>query len=179
MKRSTSRVIPSLWKSTFRRILLPSALLVCAASAQAIAHDYYYVVAKHSNKCLHQHGATQGNGDAITQWSCVNQPNVKLELRRAGGGYYFLKFKHSEKCVHQHGATFGDGDPITQWQCVNQPNVKIKRIPAGGGYYWLQFQHSGKCVHQHGGTSGNGDAITQWACINQPNVLWRFVKAPD
>src|SRR4051812_17222054 len=70
--------------------LMLSTLLFCAAAQQANAHDYYYVVTKHSNKCLHQHGATQGNGDAITQWDCIDQPNVKLERISAGFPFYFL-----------------------------------------------------------------------------------------
>ena len=30
--------------------------------------------------CLHQHGATMGNGDNITAWECVDQPNVRWEF---------------------------------------------------------------------------------------------------
>ena len=138
----------------------------------------YFVVAKHSGKCLHQHGATQGNGDPITQWDCVDQPNVKLEEVPAGEGYVFLKFQHSGKCVHQYGATQGNGDRITQWECVNQPNVKLKKVPASDGYFFLKFQHSGKCVHQQGATQGNGDPITQWDCVDQPNVQWKFKPVP-
>lgn len=52
-------------------------------SNTAIASNYFYVIAKHSGKCLHQHGGTTGNGDPITQWECVNQPNVLWKLRPA------------------------------------------------------------------------------------------------
>jgi len=107
--------------------------LLAFTGSHASAADYFFVVAKHSNKCLHQHGATQGNGDRITQWECVNQPNVKVERIPAGDGHVFLKFQHSGKCVHQHGATQGNGDPITQWDCVNQPKVKLKILPAADG----------------------------------------------
>jgi hypothetical protein len=156
--------------------LLLSTVLLFATGSYASAADYYQLEVRHSNKCLHQHGGTQGNGDRITQWDCVNQPNVKVEVLPAGGNFHFLRFQHSGKCVHQHGGTQGNGDAITQWDCVNQPNVKVEIVPAGGQYYFLRFQHSGKCVHQHGGTQGNGDAITQWDCVNQPNVMWKFVR---
>jgi hypothetical protein len=63
-------------------ILLFFAVFFVAGS-QANAQDYYYIVAKHSGKCLHQHGGTQGNGDPITQWDCVNEPNVLWQLRPA------------------------------------------------------------------------------------------------
>jgi hypothetical protein len=136
---------------------------------------YYYIRAKHSNKCLHQHGGTHGNGDPITQWDCVDQPNVQWRIEPSPTpGYYFIKARHSDKCAHQHGGTYENGDPITQWDCVNQANVKWRIIPAGNNYYYIRVQHSGKCMHVHGGGWGNGDPITQWSCINQPNVQWTF-----
>ena len=104
--------------------------LALMASSQANAAEYFFLVAKHSGKCLQQAGATQGNGDAITQWTCVNQPNVKLKVVPADDGYFFLKFEHSGKCVQQAGATQGNGDAITQWDCVDQPNVQWKFQPA-------------------------------------------------
>jgi hypothetical protein len=107
-----------------------STLLFFAAGLQANAADYYNVVAKHSNKCLHQFGGTQANGGAITQWDCVDQPNVKLEIIPVGG-YNFLRFQHSGKCVHQHGGTQANGDAITQWDCMYQPNVLWKLVPVG------------------------------------------------
>jgi Ricin-type beta-trefoil lectin domain-like len=136
---------------------------------------YYYIRAKHSKKCLHQHGGVLDNGAPITQWDCVDQENVQWRIEPSPTkGYYYIKARHSDKCAHQHGGTYGDGDPITQWECVNQGNVKWKIVSAGKGYYYIKAQHSGKCMHVHGGGSGNGDPITQWSCINQPNVQWTF-----
>jgi hypothetical protein len=136
---------------------------------------YYYIRAKHSNKCLHQHGGTTGNGDPITQWDCVDQGNVQWRIEPSPDkNYYYIKARHSDKCAHQHGGTTGNGDPITQWECVNQGNVKWRLIPAGKNYFHIQAQHSKKCMHVHGGGSANGAAITQWSCIDQANVLWRF-----
>jgi ricin-type beta-trefoil lectin protein len=53
-----------------------------ATYAQVSAAEYFFLVAKHSGKCVHQAGATQGNGDPITQWDCVNQPNVQWKFRK-------------------------------------------------------------------------------------------------
>jgi hypothetical protein len=136
---------------------------------------YYYIRAKHSDKCLHQHGGTFGNGDPITQWDCVDEYNVQWELEPSPEhGYYFIKTRHSGKCAHQHGATYANGDRITQWDCINEGNVKWRLIPAPHDYFFIQVQHSGKCLHVHGGGWENGAPITQWDCINQPNVLWWF-----
>lgn len=150
-----------------------SEALMAESQSELAPSNFYYVRAKHSGKCLHQSGATFGNGDPITQWECVDQPNVQWEfVASPDPGSYFIKVRHSGKCAHQLGWTFNNGDPIAQWDCINQDNVKWRLIPASGGYYYIQVQHSGKCLHQSGATFGNGDPITQWDCINQPNVLW-------
>lgn len=136
--------------------------------------NWYYIRAKHSDKCLHQHGAVLHNGGPITQWDCVDQYNVQWQFQHAPDGYYYIRARHSGKCAHQHGATQGNGDPITQWDCINQPNVKWRVIPAPNNHHYLQVQHSAKCMHVHGARWENGTPITQWDCINQPNVLWWF-----
>jgi len=145
---------------------------------QLQAPRYLFIRAKHSGKCLHQLGATQGNGDRITQWDCVNQPNVKLEKISAGDGYFFLKFAHSGKCVHLHGASAENGAAITQWECIDQPNLKWREEPVGDGYSYLRSVQTNKCIHQQGATQGNGDPITQWDCVDQPNVQWKLEPAP-
>lgn len=145
--------------------------------AAPVATDgtYYYIRAKHSNKCLHQHGHSYGNGDKITQWACVDQYNVHWRFDPSPDpDYYYISVRHSGKCVHQHGHSYKNGDKITQWDCVNQGNVKVRIVPAGEDYYYLQFQHSNKCIHVHEAAANNGASITQWSCINQPNVQWYF-----
>jgi uncharacterized protein YkwD len=151
----------------------------CGVDQPAASSELWYLKARHSGKCLHQHGGTHADGAPITQWDCVNQPNVKLRRIDHGDGTSFLQFAHSNKCVHLHGASTADGAAITQWSCIHQPNVKWRIEPAGGGHVFVRSASSGKCVHQHGGTYGNGDRITQWACINQPNVQWQLVRAPQ
>lgn len=153
----------------------PSEVVLDGAAEAWVPVTYYYIRAKHSDKCLHQHGGTLTNGGAITQWDCIDQGNVQWRIEPSPTpGYYFIKARHSDKCAHQHGGTYGNGDPITQWDCVNQGNLKWRIKHVGNNYYHIQVQHSGKCMHVHGGGWGNGDAITQWTCINQPNVLWTF-----
>ena len=149
-----------------------AALLLLAWAPAAGAQEYYFIKARHSGKCLHQHGGTYRNGDPITQWDCVEEPNVKLQKVPAGGDTFFLKFAHSGKCVHLHGDLAANGTPITQWDCIDLPNVKWREQPVGGGYVYLRSASTDKCIHQHGGTQGNGDPITQWDCVDEPNVQW-------
>lgn len=37
----------------------------------------YVKIQSSTGLCLHQHGATHGNGDLITGWECVDQGNVR------------------------------------------------------------------------------------------------------
>jgi hypothetical protein len=149
--------------------------VLLAAAPAASAQEFYFIKAKHSGKCLHQHGGTYGDGDRITQWDCVDEPNVKVQKVPAGDDTFFLKFWHSGKCVHLHGGYPANGTPITQWQCLNLPNVKWREQDAGDGYVYLRSVATDKCIHQHVGTQGNGDPITQWDCVDEPNVQWMLV----
>jgi hypothetical protein len=149
-----------------------AAILLLAAALPASAQEWYFITARHSGKCLHQHGGTFGNGDRITQWDCVEEPNVKLQKVPADGDTFFLRFGHSGKCVHLPGPSAANGTPITQWDCIDLPNVKWRQQDAGGGYVYLRSAATDKCIHQHIGTHGNGDPITQWDCVDEPNVQW-------
>ncbi len=154
--------------------LLLIALTLLSGFSTAQAGELLFVEARHSGKCLHVTNASQENGAAVTQWDCIDKPNVKLEELPAGDGYVFLRFVHSGKCLHVSNGSQENAAPITQWDCIDKPNVKIRKKPAGEGYFHLSFQHSGKCVHQANGVQNNGGAITQWDCIDKPNVLWRI-----
>ena len=159
-----------------RRVLRSCAwlILLLASSPDVDAQEYYFIKAKHSGKCLHQHGGIRGNGARITQWDCVHEPNVKLQKIPAGGDTFFLRFAHSGQCVHLHGGYSANGTAISQWDCIDLPNVKWREAPAGEGYVYLRSVATNKCIHQHGGTQGNGDRITQWDCVDEPNVKWLF-----
>lgn len=76
----------------FKKLILlvgMSAMLVWVCAPDASAVEYWLLQAKHSGKCLDQRGATQGNGDKISQWDCLNQPNkfqVNMELSAKSSG---------------------------------------------------------------------------------------------
>jgi Ricin-type beta-trefoil lectin domain-like len=41
---------------------------------------YFYIVNKASNKCMQVDGASNDDGATISQWDCVDQPNVKWKI---------------------------------------------------------------------------------------------------
>jgi len=159
----------------------PYQVVVMRANlAISAREDEFFLVAGHSGKCLHQHGGTHGDGDSITQWACVDQPNVKIRRMDVGDGTgtFFLQFVHSGKCVHLEGASSNEDAKITQSSCIRQSNVEWRMMPASGDDTFYSVSHaSGKCIHQLGATEGNGDQIAQRSCSDQPNFQWKLVPA--
>jgi hypothetical protein len=116
-----------------------------AAFAQSLI-----LIAKHSSKCAQVNGASNDNGAAVSQWDCVNQPNVHWRKVYLGGGLFQLKARHSGKCAQVNGASHANGAIVSQWTCVDQRNVKWRERPAGGGYVYLVNNESGKCMQVNG-----------------------------
>ncbi|EIJ35519.1 RICIN domain-containing protein [Thiothrix nivea] len=173
---------PLLFTSLF--LVLVGTGLTTTANAEPASDGTFYIKAKHSGKCVHQHGQINDNGGNVTQWDCVNQDNVKLERIPTGSGYFLLRFKHSGKCVTVENDSLDRDANIIQWDCNydgprNQTWHMVKASNSPTDPYVQIQSGNGACLHQHGATNGNGDNITQWDCINQPNVLWKFTPAPN
>lgn len=161
--------------STAFSALLGTAWMMTAV-AQPVPESVFYLKAQHSGKCAHQHGASQAEGAAVTQWECVDQPNVRIEKIPAGSGYFFLRFQHSGKCLTVEGDKRTNGTPIIQQTCnyAGPVGQTWMQLPGEGKY--VKFQSTtGLCLHQHGNTTNNGDPITGWECVDQPNVRWEIV----
>lgn len=104
--------------------LVAAVMIPASTSAQIVPYSYFYIVAKHSNKCAQVNGASGANGAVISQWDCLNQNNVKWYLYEAGEGYLYIRAKHNNKCAQVNRASGLNGAVISQWDCVNQNNVK-------------------------------------------------------
>ena len=146
------------------------------SSAEPASEGVFQLKAQHSGKCVHQHGATMDEGGAVTQWTCVDQPNLRIEKLTAGSGYFFLRFQHSGKCLTVENEGRSNGTPIIQQSCnyAGPIGQTWKELPGDGRYVKIQSS-TGLCLHQHGNTSGDGDPITGWECVDQPNVRWELV----
>lgn len=151
-----------------------------AASSHAAKPSYYFIKAKHSNKCVSQSGAVKTEGGRVTQWDCIDAPNIKLEKISVGGDSFMLRFPHSDKCLTVEGAKVANGTNIIQSTCQLETapaEQTWQEVPTSTQPY-VQIQSTlGACLHQHGATQENGGNITLWQCVNQPNVEWKFVKA--
>ncbi|WP_028490415.1 RICIN domain-containing protein [Thiothrix lacustris] len=160
-------------------LVVSLSVVVLTTAAYADQPDgLYYLKAQHSGKCVHQHGATNAEGGNVTQWDCVDQPNVRIEKVTAGGSYFTLRFQHSGKCLTVEGDGDQNGTNIIQETCDPlAPRYQTwMELPGQGKFVKIQSS-IGLCLHQHGATMGNGDNITAWECVDQPNVRFEFVPA--
>jgi hypothetical protein len=169
-------VVPQEPEGALVKRLVLMSLLVFTCPAASMAQSLV-LVAKHSGKCAQVNGASRANGANISQWDCVNQPNVHWRKMQLGDGRFYLVARHSGKCAQVSGASHANGAHITQWDCVDQRNVKWRQRPAGGGYVYLVNSASGKCMQVEQAANHNGANISQWDCVDQDNVKWQVLPA--
>lgn len=157
-------------------LTLGGTSLVSTANAEPTVEGTYYIKAQHSGKCVHQHGASQAEGGLVTQWDCIEQPNVRLEKIPLGSGYFSLRFQHSGKCLALKTFSRANDVPLVQETCAydGKETQTWLQLPGEGKYIKLQASN-GLCLHQHGATMGNDDPITGWECLDQPNVRWELI----
>jgi ricin-type beta-trefoil lectin protein len=159
-------------------IVLSTALVALLSRSSPVIAADFLISAMHSQKCAQVNGASQDDGAAITQWQCLQQPNVLWHRQDGGNGFFFLQAGHSRKCaIVSHDTpqlSQNNGAPIIQWTCVNQANFLWQQRPAGGGYHYIVNKASNKCMQVDGASDEDGATISQWDCVDQPNVKWKI-----
>lgn len=156
-------------------VSLFSLLTPLIASASQV-EARYYIQARHSGKCIHQHGGISNAGGAVTQWDCINRPNVQMTKGWHNNGSFVLRFKHSQLCLTPKNGKSTNGTEVIQAPCTGLASQQWREVPGGEGYVKLR-SGNGACLHQHGATIHNGGGITMWDCVNQSNVMWKILPA--
>jgi len=77
--------------------------------------DAYYLIAKHSGKCLSANGVP-ADGSPIVQWPCQGRAS-QLWYPRASGRHYTLVSKHSGKCLNVRNGSQVSGEALVQFSC--------------------------------------------------------------
>jgi arabinogalactan endo-1,4-beta-galactosidase len=167
--------------SKFKSLLglgLGLTLFTISGNTQAFSvNTFTYRRAMHSAKCLHINDGTQADNYPVTQWSCVNQPNVKWSLQPVSGSssYYRIRSQASNKCLRVKDSSTTEYAQIVQYNCNSSAeSLKWSIVPVRDNHYYIKNKYTGKCVHVHDASQSNGAAITQRTCENIPNILWRF-----
>ncbi|NMO23104.1 hydrolase [Pyxidicoccus fallax] len=183
---TTAVVGGSLMNSCFRSVetgefAASDITALTALYSPGVQNEFYYVRAKHSNKCLHVHGGGFTNGDSITQWDCLyDAHNTQWAIApvAAGSQYYYITSRRSGKCAHVHGGVYGNGAGITQWTCLADAyNTQWELIDSGDpGYFYMRSRATGQCAQVNGGSLSNGGSISQWDCMSSPHMLWKMER---
>ena len=61
-------------------IVLSTALVALLFRSSPVIADDFFISAMHSQKCMQVDGGSQDNDVTISQWDCVDQPNVKWKI---------------------------------------------------------------------------------------------------
>ena len=163
-------------------IVLSTALVALLfRSSPVMADEYFQIMAMHSQKCAQVDGASQDDNASISQWDCVNQPNVYWRRQALYAGFFLLIAQHSGKCMVQNNQWNNQNVPtpednglgISQYPCNQNDDFWLwKQQPAGAGSYYIVNKRTNKCIQVDGASQDNGASISQWDCVNQPNVKW-------
>lgn len=135
----------------------------------------YYIVAKHSNKCVDVSEESQADGAPIHQWDCWGGDNQAWFVRQAAYGYYYLTARHSGKGLDIAGISQADSAPAIQWFSPGGPNQQFKFVPVGDGYYTIVARHSGKSLDVAFISQDNGARLIQYPWWGGDNQKFRLV----
>lgn len=132
----------------------------------------YFLVSRHSGKCLDVKDFNTENSAATQQWECFGGDNQKFRFVNEGNGFYSIVGKASQRCVSAQAVQYEDGTPAILWDCHSGPDQKLKAVKVSDGFYELRFSHSDKCLDIDGPTENDGAKAQQWECFSSANQQW-------
>jgi len=149
---------------------------VTTSNSTIASGSYYFVIPKHSDKCLGIAADSRENGAAVVQWDCVGADNQKWKFTDQSG-YYTVSPKHSDKCLGIAADSRENGAAVVQWDCVGADN-QLWKLVSVGDYFNVIPKHSDKCLGIAADSRENGAAVVQWGCVGADNQLWSLISVP-
>jgi beta-glucanase (GH16 family) len=147
-----------------------------SAGMSISTNQYYYLIARHSDKALDVQSSSTANGANVQQWQRNDSAAQQWRLEDAGAGYYKLRAKCSGKVLDVQNAAYGEGANVQQWDDWNADNQKWRFEDAGGGYVRVAAKHSGKYLDVAWGANDDGANVAQVnAYSGSLAQQWRFV----
>jgi hypothetical protein len=134
----------------------------------------YYIIAKHSGKCLDVEGMSKERGTRIQQWNCGKTENQQWFLINAGRKYYYIISKNSGFSLDIDGASKEAGAKLIQWTFHGEHHQQWELRDAGEGYYIIVARHSGKCLDVEGYNTNDGAKVQQWTLNPSDNQKWQL-----
>jgi Ricin-type beta-trefoil lectin domain-like len=150
----------------------PSAEKPPAAPAEQapLPGPYRQIASALNGNCLDLDAAGKGDGVAVIQWKCDDEPQNRWGW---AGGYgtdiYKIVSQHSGKCVDVSGASTSDGARVVQMPCRDSGGSQLWRrtwfAKNDGWNYWrLQNVHSELCLDVPEESKEWGQYLWQYTC---------------
>jgi hypothetical protein len=149
--------------------------------------SYFYLVAKHSGKCLDvawtedrnsfpiiPHPGIENEANVI-QSTWVGSDNQQWSFEPVGRGYVKIIVKRSGKCLDVYGAGMDDGANVQLYDYLGGDNQKWKLVYLQDGHFKIIAKHSGKCLDVSGMGMDDGANVFQWDWWGGDNQKWRLV----
>jgi Ricin-type beta-trefoil lectin domain-like len=165
IRRRTVAVLASL-------VTVLSVVLIHPAPAAASAGPYF-IMFRHSAKCIDNYQGRSTNGNTIQQWTCAtapgatNMPNQRWYFDWTDNGWARIRNAPTGKCLNVTGNSTADGARLQLWTCGSGYNNQFKGLPAAGGdvvYYQVRARHSNKCIDLRQYSGADGGVVQQWSC---------------
>ncbi|MFF4173575.1 RICIN domain-containing protein [Streptomyces sp. NPDC001744] len=138
----------------------------------------WYLVAKHSGKCLTVNGASQSKGAAVNQYDCVRRANQRWRVLYTGtDGLAYLVAEHSGKCMDAQGGSGSKGTKIIQWDCNGRRNQTFRARNLTGYVAFRPLHASRMCVDIPGASRRNNTQAVLWGCNLHANQAFKMVRA--
>jgi hypothetical protein len=148
------------------------------SSAKPEPNKYYFIVAKHSGKCLDVQDGSKNNKANVFQYEIHGGLHQQWLLTQLTDGYYILAARHSGKVLDVQGYSKEDGANVFQYQLHGGDNQKWEIRAAGDGYYFIVSKISGKALDVQKGSMENTANVFQYKLWEGDNQKWRFVPVP-
>lgn len=147
---------------------------------QPVGDGSFKIIAKHSDKHLAIHPASNTNGAKVVQQSDADTDSFKWVFEPItpttplANGVYQIKAVHSNKYMSVTGFSNTSNAVIEQWQYANQDNLKFQVAQNRSGFYTFSPVYNDFQFDVSGGSSANGASIVQYTALSSANQQFKL-----
>jgi hypothetical protein len=142
------------------------------------SNKYYFIVAKHSEKCLDVKDASTENAANVFQYDIHGGLHQQWTLGQLPDGYYIIVARHSGKVLDVQDHSKDNCGNVFQYQLHGEENQKWEIRSTRDGYNYIKSKASGKALDVQDGSIDNAANVFQYELWKGDNQKWKFVEVP-
>ena len=156
---------------------------------QDLLNDHWFIVVKHSGKCLTVEKMSLKNSANVVQSENVNKDNQKWRFEHTGDGKtFYIIARHSGKGLDVRNHSLHNGANVFQHELFkqmdkNNENQKWRLVHAGAGWWYIIANHSGKGLDVKDHSLKDGATVFQHKLFigekTNDNQKFKFEKAEE